>query len=105
MIEYDAIVKLETLGQDENYVLYQSRIDEYEKLEYRHLTEGGHTEKVRGQYYKDIECRQVKKLEYMYKMDLLMFNYSATPFYDLCTESPENKSDRRKIRRFKNKKE
>ncbi len=81
------MIKLETVEADEKHVLFQSRIGEYQSMEYIHMTKGGHTEAVRSEFFKDIECRQIDGLEEMYKMDLEMFRYSAQPFYNLCKKT------------------
>jgi hypothetical protein len=86
LIDYDAIIKLESSKADEEFVMQQSGIDQYStSLEYKHFqTNPGRTEELRSQYFSNITCNQLQKLEQTYKMDMEMFDYSIDAFKQFC---------------------
>ena len=89
LVDYDAIIKLESSEEDEKYVLSQSRMDQFIQLEYRHYKPNGESaDALRNDHYSNVTCGQLLKLEAVYKMDLEMFDYSTEPFQKVCSSRP-----------------
>ena len=86
LIEYDAIIKLESAREDEDFVLSQSSMNQYIDLEYRHYKSNGQesTENLRQKYFSNITCSDLTKLVTVYQMDLKMFDYSDETFREIC---------------------
>ena len=87
LINYDAIIKLETSVADEEFVLAQSSIGHYVELEYTHFKTNGNksVEDLRHRYFSNITCTQLSKLTQVYRMDLEMFDYSVNEFKRFCS--------------------
>ena len=86
LVEYDAIIKLETAQQDEEYVLSQSDMNQYLNLEYKHFKTNGNgtNDHLRADYFANITCHQLDQLEQAYHMDLQLFEYDTEPFRKYC---------------------
>ncbi len=87
-MDYDAIVKLETVHDDENWVFHQLHFHSLTNTKHLHKTKGNGSDlDVRKKFYSDIECRQIHRLVSMYKMDLEVFDYDPGPFFELCKKN------------------
>ena len=76
---------MESNTEDEEYVLRQSKMDQYLKLEYRHFHQKHESsDQVRSQYFSNLTCTQLIKLQHIYQMDLDLFDYNIEPFKALC---------------------
>lgn len=84
VMDYDAVIKLETASEDEQFVMSQSKMDLYSQLEYRHISNKGETETLRADYYSNVTCVLMDRLGAVYKMDLEMFDYTSDPFKQFC---------------------
>ena len=83
-IEYDAIIKLETAAQDEEYVLQQSLINQYLNLTYKHYQNHTKTENLRSQYFTNITCREFEALSKVFSLDFDLFDYNVNDFAKYC---------------------
>ena len=93
MVNYDAIIKLETSHEDEAYVLNQSKLNQYIDFKYSHYktndikSEDGKTlstKDLRPKYFSNLTCTQYQELKKVYQMDLEIFDYSVDPFESFC---------------------
>ncbi len=73
-----------------------NQTDEISSITRLHLTQGGKTEDFRAQFYRQIECRQIDGLVEMYKMDLEVFGYDTSLFYELCRNKSESIDDNKR---------
>ena len=94
LIDYDAVIKLETSKEDEDFVMTQSSMNQYINLEYEHYKSNGleTTNELRKSHYSNITCSEISKLEIVYKMDLEMFDYEVESFRKYCLNSHRNKT-------------
>ena len=87
LVDFDAIVKLETSASDENFVMTRSGIERFANLEIKNPTSGGKTEEKRIEFYSGIPCDLLEQLIHLYKMDLDMFDYEVDSFRKICDSS------------------
>ena len=85
-IEYDAIIKLETAVQDEEFVLKQSMMDQYLNLSYRHYRQKSdvETQDLRFQYFSNLTCHQYDDLTQVYSIDFRLYTYDPEEFRQYC---------------------
>ena len=88
-IEYDAIIKLETAVQDQEYVLKQSMMDQYLNLSYQHHRQRNdvQTEDLRLQYFSNLTCLQFDELTKVYSKDFRLFTYDVKEFRQYCFQT------------------
>ena len=88
-IEYDAIIKLETAVQDEEYVLKQSMMDQYLNLSYQHYRQRNdvQTEDLRSKYFSNLTCFQFDELTKVYSKDFRLFTYDVKEFRQYCFQT------------------
>ena len=86
LVEFDAILKLETVDLDQEYILQKSKISEKVTFEKQHYKPNGNEskEELRKRFYSEVPCQQVTNLIRMYSMDLEMFEYSTKSFLEYC---------------------
>jgi hypothetical protein len=84
LVDYDAIVKLETSTRDETFVMTRSGIGRFAALEFKNPTFGGKTEEKRKEFYSTIPCNVLEQLIAIYRMDLDMFDYDVDSFRQIC---------------------
>ena len=87
LVDFDAVVKLETSEPDENFVMSSSGIGRFATLELKNPTSGGKTEEKRNEFYAGIPCDLLEQLIHLYKMDLDMFDYEVDSFRKICDRS------------------
>ena len=88
-IEYDAIIKLETAVQDQEYVLKQSMMDQYLNLSYQHYRQRNdvQTEDLRSKYFSNLTCFQFDELTKVYSKDFRLFTYDVKEFRQYCFQT------------------
>ena len=88
-IEYDAIIKLETAVQDQEYVLKQSMMDQYLNLSYQHHRQRNdvQTKDLRSQYFSNLTCLQFDELTKVYSKDFRLFTYDVKEFRQYCFQT------------------
>jgi len=84
LVDFDAVVKLETSAEDEEYVFAKTKINQYAKFHLENPTKGGRTEEKIEYFYSTIPCQTLEKLVLLYGMDMEMFNYDDNLFKNIC---------------------
>ena len=93
IIPYDAIIKLEGNGEEQQFVSQSNLIkfassDELSKG--THHTQGGPTPDHRLEFFKDVPCSLLVRLTKHFQMDLEMFEYKTNEFMNICNISKNN---------------
>ncbi|TRY70203.1 hypothetical protein TCAL_09643 [Tigriopus californicus] len=86
LLDYDAVIKLESAQEDQEYVLQQSGLDQFASLELKHPTLGGKTENHRKEFFSQVHCDVVKRLHVLFESDFELFEYDPQPFFDMCRQ-------------------
>ena len=84
LVDFDAIVMLETAKDDEAFVMKRSKLDGFLNLAEKHPTSGGKSADLVRKYYSDIHCDIIRGLYHIYEPDFNMYGYNITLFYDIC---------------------
>ena len=87
IIPYDAIIKLEGTGEEQEFVS-QSDLSKFissdELSKWIHHTQGGPTPDHRLEFFKDVPCSLLVRLTKHFQMDLEMFQYKTNDFMNIC---------------------
>ena len=94
-VNYDAVIKLETLSQDSRWIFHQlnltTRRQDWEKVTGTdglgvHVGPGGRgikqTSNLATEYFKTISKDKILKLYKKYELDFRLFDYSLTEFFN-----------------------
>ncbi len=84
LVDFDAIVKLETSALDEEFVFGMTKLNRFAKFRLENPTKGGRTEEKIEYFYSTITCKLLDKLILYYGMDMEMFNYDDKLFKNIC---------------------
>ena len=84
-IEYDIIGRMETLGDDSDFIAEQSGLGGTNiSLPWANRRSGGEQDSLA--YFRQLDSHRLQGLYSVYKLDFLMFNYSAQPYFQLFEE-------------------
>ncbi len=93
IVDYDAIVKLETSGEDERFVLERSGIGRLLRggggIQHMYESAAGSSSAsaaVRQKYFSGVPCDVLERLYADYAMDFELFEYDEQPFFELCEQ-------------------
>lgn len=84
LLNYDAVIKLESAQEDQEYVLEHSGLDKFAMLEFKHPTQGGKTEDHRKEFYSQVHCDVLERLYILFQSDFELYEYDPQPFYEIC---------------------
>lgn len=86
LLQYNAIIKLETADQDNEYVMQMSGLNNLTSYEKRHETKGGQSsaKDIRNKYFSQVKCSLLKKVYDYYALDFELFDYQPNEFYNIC---------------------
>ena len=79
LVDYDAVVKLETAEEEEAHVLQMSGMGRWVGMERKHSYRVGAREK-RKEFYSLLDCQLLVSLFRMYEMDFVLFEYNFGEF-------------------------
>ncbi len=85
-LHYNAIIKLETADQDNDYVMQKSGLSNLTSYEKQHETKGGQSSKndIRDKYFSQVKCSLLEKVYDYYALDFELFDYKPDEFYKIC---------------------
>lgn len=83
-IHYDAVVKLETVLDDQEYINQKTGMQEVINLETLHKTNGGSTKDHRKEFFSEVPCEVLIELYKLYYADFILFGYTIAEFLDIC---------------------
>lgn len=84
ILDYDAIIKLETADRDQDFVLKQSGLSAYTHLDYKHPTKGGKSQDFRKEFYSQVSCDLLQQILNLYRADFDLFGYESALFNQYC---------------------
>ncbi|XP_042888256.1 carbohydrate sulfotransferase 11-like [Penaeus japonicus] len=85
--DYNIIMKLETMKDDERFLITLSRLEELKDIaSWVHL-KGSSSADLAKEYYKDVTRRQMEKLYQRYRPDFDLFQYDIDDFLAIAKDS------------------
>ncbi|XP_074100945.1 carbohydrate sulfotransferase 11-like isoform X2 [Cotesia typhae] len=79
-VNFDLILKVETLNEDQNYLINQAKIQNIVKPTWKHQSRNETSDVLKDKYFSQLEPEQVSLLINMFKFDLELFGYSAKDY-------------------------
>ncbi|XP_066951992.1 carbohydrate sulfotransferase 11-like [Macrobrachium rosenbergii] len=82
-VDYNVIIKLETMTEDEKFLITISNLEELKELksqEWRHLNNATSMD-VAPEFYSQLSRTQIKQLYQRYLLDFLLFDYKIDDIY------------------------
>ncbi|XP_042203772.1 carbohydrate sulfotransferase 11-like [Homarus americanus] len=77
-VDYNLILKLETMQKDEKFLITLTNMTELKQLktrEWRHLQDGTPSDTLVTKYFKQLTVSQIKQLRDLYRLDFKLFDY------------------------------
>ena len=84
LVDYDLIVRFETLGED--LLLLLRRLGLEERPSWKHMTLGGTSSQVAQSYFQQLGKTKVQQLFQKYKMDFRLFGYDVDPYLAIARD-------------------
>ena len=84
ILNYNAILKLESGTSDEDYMMSTSGLKELAEVEVLHVTDGGKSHSFIEEFYSQISCQTLEKLVEIYFMDFELYEYDDKLYFKIC---------------------
>jgi chondroitin 4-sulfotransferase 11 len=85
-VRFDAILKFETLEEDQRYLIEKAGLSGIIKPEHKNSGKGRHTKELLMSYYAQLTKTQVKELYAMFKHDFELFDYNPTEYINAAQD-------------------
>ena len=81
------MVKLESLEQDQQFVLELSGLERFGRLGLRNEAVGRKTGEITGQYFATLDCQEILGLYQKFRLDFVLFEYDQWQFISGCRKN------------------
>ncbi|XP_023727939.1 carbohydrate sulfotransferase 11 isoform X2 [Cryptotermes secundus] len=87
-VDFDIILKFETLQEDQNYLIHQAGLQDVIRPEWKNPAKGRTTTELVTSYYSQLTTAQIFQLYHIYRYDFELFGYTLDGYLELgMTES------------------
>ncbi|GFG39349.1 hypothetical protein Cfor_08302 [Coptotermes formosanus] len=87
-VDFDIIMKFETLQEDQNYLIHQAGLQDIIRPEWKNPAKGRTTAELISSYYSQLTTAQILQLYHIYRYDFELFSYNLDGYLELgITES------------------
>ncbi|KDR09457.1 Carbohydrate sulfotransferase 11 [Zootermopsis nevadensis] len=87
-VDFDIIMKFETLQEDQNYLIHQAGLQDIIRPEWKNPAKGCTTTELVTSYYSQLTRAQILQLYHIYRYDFELFGYTLDGYLQLgMTES------------------
>uniref|UniRef100_A0A1B6EP42 Carbohydrate sulfotransferase n=1 Tax=Cuerna arida TaxID=1464854 RepID=A0A1B6EP42_9HEMI len=91
-VEFDLILKFDTLDEDQRYLIEMAGISHLVKAEWRNPSKGPNTPDVITKYYSQLTLTQLLQLYNIYRFDFELFGYTLDRYLELATNDTPTKA-------------
>lgn len=92
MVPFDIIAKMETLQEDQVYLIKQAHLENIIKPEWKNHGKGRQTKQLIDGYYSQLTRGQIKDLYHIYRYDFELFNYTIDEYMHLAQPESDDTS-------------
>ncbi|KAJ9592409.1 hypothetical protein L9F63_015929, partial [Diploptera punctata] len=90
-VDFDIIMKFETLQEDQNYLIHEAGLQEFIKPEWKNPAKGRTTSELVSSYYSQLTSAQILQLYNIYRYDFELFGYTLDGYLELAQQTESNR--------------
>ncbi|XP_069681691.1 carbohydrate sulfotransferase 11-like isoform X2 [Periplaneta americana] len=89
-VDFDIIMKFETLQEDQNYLIHHAGLQEIIQPEWKNPAKGRTTSELVSSYYSQLTTEQILQLYDIYRYDFELFGYTLDGYLELGMTEPSS---------------